>query len=56
MPLKKAANKSKKAVNAAIATNIKELYYNGTKKRPMKQIVAIAESAARNRKGKKKKK
>lgn len=56
MPLKKSANKSKKAINSAIAANIKELYYNGSKKRPMNQIVAIAESSARGRKSKKKKK
>jgi hypothetical protein len=55
MPLKKASGKSKKAVNAAVSKNIHELVHYGTKKRPMNQIIAIAESAAR-RGGKKKKK
>ncbi len=54
MPLKKAANKSKKAINAAVSSNIDELYHNGKKKRPLRQIIAISESAARDRKSKKK--
>lgn len=49
MPLKKGGGK------AAVSQNIKELYNNGTKKRSRKQIVAIAESAARGGKKRKKK-
>ncbi len=47
MPLKKAKGKSKKAINKAVASNIDELYHHGSMQRPMKQIIAIAESAAR---------
>lgn len=54
MPLKKATSKSKKAINKAVSANIHELYHHGKKKRTMAQIIAISESAARNRKGKKK--
>lgn len=55
MPLKKAASKSKKAINKAVAQNIHELSHYGKKKRSHEQIIAIAESAARGRSGKKKK-
>lgn len=47
MPLHKATSGSKKAVNKAVSENIHELYHNGKKKRPMKQIIAISEAAAR---------
>jgi hypothetical protein len=47
MPLKKAKGKSKKAINAAVSANIHELVHKGKVDRPMKQIIAIAESAAR---------
>lgn len=40
----------------AVGNNIKELTNNGTKKRSRKQIIAIAESAARKGKSKKDKK
>lgn len=55
MPLKKAASGSKKAINKAVSANIHELSHRGTKKRYHQQIVAISESAARGRSGKKKK-
>lgn len=47
MPLKKASSNSSKAINKAVSANIHELYHNGKKKRSMKQIIAISESAAR---------
>lgn len=53
MPLKKSSGKGRKAINKAVSENIHELVHHGTKKRSHKQIVAIAESAAR--KGKKRK-
>jgi len=56
MPLPKAKGKSKKAINKQIAANIRELYAHGSKPRSQAQIVAIAESTARGRKSKKKKK
>jgi hypothetical protein len=56
MPLRKAKNKSKSEINKAVAYNIQELSHNGTKERSRAQIIAIAESAARRGKSKKKKK
>lgn len=56
MPLPKAKGKSKKAINKQVGRNISELVHNGTKDRPMKQIIAIAEKTARGKKGKKKSK
>lgn len=53
MPLPHAKNHSKKAINKQVSKNIDELYHHGTKKRPMKQIIAIAESTARKFKKKK---
>ncbi len=41
MPLKKGGGQK------AVSANIKELTLHGTKKRPRKQIIAIAERAAR---------
>lgn len=55
MPLPKAKGRSKKAVNKQVSKNIDELVHHGTKKRPMKQIIAIAENTARGRNKKKKK-
>jgi hypothetical protein len=55
MPLPASKSKSKKAINHQVSRNIDELYHHGTKKRSMKQIVAIAESTARGRNKKKKK-
>lgn len=55
MPLKKASSKSKKSINKSVAANIHELSHHGTKKRSRAQIIAISESAARGRSGKKKK-
>lgn len=55
MPLPKAKGKSKKSINTQIGKNIQELYHNGTKKRPLKQIIAIAEKTARGQNKKKKK-
>lgn len=55
MPLQKAKNNSKKAINAAVSANIRELHANGTKPRSNRQIVAIAFSAAEKKSGKKKK-
>lgn len=52
MALKIAKNKSKKAINAAVAANIHELVHKGKMPRPMAQIIAIAESAARKKGGK----
>ena len=49
MPLITPKDKSKKAINQAVAKNIKELK-TSAKHRPQKQIVAIAESAARKKK------
>ena len=54
MPLFSAKSRSKKDVNKAVSKNIHELYHNGKKKRSMKQIIAIAESAARKPKHKRK--
>lgn len=54
MPLPKAKGHSKKAINKQVSKNIDELYHHGTKKRPMKQIIAIAERTARGTKSKKK--
>jgi hypothetical protein len=56
MPLQKAHGRSKKAVNKTVSANIHELAHHGTKKRSHRQIIAIAESAARGRSGKNKKK
>ena len=56
MPLPKAKGTSKKAINKQVGSNIHELVHHGKIKRPMKQIIAIAESTARGRKTKKKKK
>lgn len=60
MPLKKATWKSKKAVQKAISSNIKELVADNKKtgkekganwkERPMKQIIAIAYAQAKPRK------
>ena len=47
MPLHKATSNSNKAINKAVSYNIHELYHNGKKKRSMRQIIAISESAAR---------
>ena len=55
MPLPKAKGKSKKAINRQVSKNIDELVHNGTRKRSMRQIIAIAEATARGRKGSKKK-
>lgn len=55
MPLPKAKNNSKKAINKQVSANIHELVHHGTKQRSHKQIVAIAEATARGRKSKKKK-
>lgn len=55
MPLPKAPNKSKKAINKQVAENIHELVHHGTKQRSHAQIVAIAEATARGRSSKKKK-
>jgi beta-lactamase class A len=61
MPLYKAKGKGKKATQAAIAKNIKQLYADNAskpsgKKRKMNQIIAISESVARGRSKSKKKK
>ena len=56
MPLKKASSSSKKSINKAVSENIHELSHHGTRKRSRQQIIAIAESAARGRSGKKKRK
>lgn len=56
MPLPKAKGHSKKAINRQVSANIHELSHHGTKKRSRQQIIAIAESAARDRPSKKKKK
>lgn len=53
MPLPKAKGKGKKAINKQVSKNISELVHNGTKKRPMRQIIAIAEQTARGRKRRK---
>lgn len=45
MPLKKPEGKSKKAVQAAVSANIKELK-KSKHQRPMKQIIAIALQSA----------
>lgn len=45
MPLKKPTSRSKKAVQAAISANIRELKQSKTK-RPMKQIIAISLQSA----------
>lgn len=55
MPLPKAKGHSKKSINAQVSKNIDELVHHGTKKRPMKQIEAIAERTARGQNKKKKK-
>ena len=55
MPLPKAKGKSKAAINKQVSANISELVHHGTKKRPMNQIIAIAERTARGQKSKKKK-
>ena len=49
MPLQKAKGQSKKAVQQAISANVRELKKEGHKKRPLKQILAIAISAAKRR-------
>lgn len=49
MPLKYSLSKGKKSINAAVSSNIHELVHHGTKKRSMKQIIAIAENAARHK-------
>jgi hypothetical protein len=49
MPLKKPANRSKKAIQSAVSANIRELKKSKTQ-RPMKQIVAIALSSAKVKK------
>jgi hypothetical protein len=56
MPLPAAKSKSKKAINKQVAANFRELFYHGTKKRSRNQMIAIAETTARGRNGKKKKK
>lgn len=56
MPLPKAKGSSKKAINKQVGKNISELVHHGTKQRPMKQIIAIAEKTARGKKTKKKNK
>lgn len=50
MPLKTAKSKSKKSIQKAVSSNIKELVHNGKQPRSKKQIVAIAYSAARKNK------
>jgi hypothetical protein len=47
MPLEKAKNNTKKEINKAVSDNIKELHAHGTRPRSQKQIIAIAEAAAR---------
>lgn len=49
MPLKSAKGKSKKSVQKAISSNIRELVHKGTKPRTKKQIIAIAISAAKKK-------
>lgn len=56
MPLPKAKNLSKAGINKQVSANIDELVHKGKKKRPMKQIIAIAERTARGNKSKTKKK
>ncbi len=53
MPLKRARSKSKRAVNAAVSSNIHELEHHGTRPRSHEQIIAIAEAAARRKHGSK---
>jgi hypothetical protein len=55
MPLPASKSKSKKAINKQVSKNIHELVHHGTKKRPMKQIIAISERTARGQNKKKKK-
>lgn len=52
MPLETANSGSKKDINKAVSDNIHELVHFGTKQRPMNQVIAIAESAARKGKSK----
>lgn len=52
MPAHKAKGTSKKAMQKAVAANMRELSKAGAKSRPMKQKIAIAYSEARG--GKKK--
>lgn len=46
MPLKKAANHSKKACQAAVKANMHELKHNGKRPRSLQQRVAISLNAA----------
>jgi len=47
MPLEKAKDQTKKEINKAVSNNIKELHSYGKRPRSQKQIIAIAEAAAR---------
>lgn len=49
MPLKKSANKSKKAINKAVSQNMHELSHYGKKPRSRKQKIAIAINAAKKK-------
>lgn len=49
MPLKKASNKSKKAINKAVSQNMHELTHYGKKKRSQAQKVAISIKAAKGK-------
>lgn len=49
MPLHKSTSGTNKAINKAVSYNIHELVHNGKKKRPMNQIIAISERAARSK-------
>lgn len=54
MPLKKATGKSKKSFQKAVSSNMSELTHHGSISRSQKQKIAIALSAARGNKKKKK--
>ena len=49
MPLKTSKSKNEKDINKVVSKNIDELEHHGKKQRSQKQIIAIAESAARGR-------